>query len=333
MKKFFKKILVYLFVSLLILTVYGLFCECFFGIQKYFPNDSKRAWSMKQQSQQYDYAVLGSSRAEEAFDMLLLDSLIQEKGINIGCNGSGYVDNYLVLNKFLQNKNTIKTLFLQVDIYSLDPEHNFSNSFHVYNFLPFWHDTIFKSAISHYLSSSDQMVFNYAPWMRFYVYNKYFSPIEVIRRLKQNSYPEKKRFDKPTWYFSTPELKTDSSIFFKKGLPREIKIQPFDVEYLKRILELAKANNIQVVLFTSPDFILQEKVFSNYFSTKNSLDSLLVPYSFIRFEADDSLRNNIALFKDPAHLNGYGKFLHTKSFADKYWKFVKRRPSIPTLTY
>ncbi len=320
MKVLLKKTLIFLLVIFLLLSAYGFFCEWFFIKEKYFPNESKRAWSMKQRNTFFDYAVLGSSRAEGAFDMNLLDSLIKQKGINIGCNGSGFVDNYLVFNKFLQNNNKIKTLFLQVDIYSLDPEHNFSNSFHVYNFLPFWHDTIFKSAISHYLSKSDQIIFNYTPWFRFYVYNKYFSPIEVARRLKQRNYSENKRIEKPIYYASPPKQKIDSSIFYKKGLPREIKIQPFDVEYLKRILRLAKEKNIQVVLFTSPDFIEQKKVFLNYNSTRKSLDSLLMPYSLIRIEAEDSLRNNIALFKDPAHLNGYGKFLQTKSFADKYLK-------------
>jgi hypothetical protein len=278
---------------------------------------------MKHEYKRYDYAVLGSSRAEEAFDMSLLDSLLHQKGINIGCNGSGFVDNYLVFTKFLQNKNTVKTLFLQVDIYSLDPEHNFSNSFHVYNFLPFWHDSIFKSAISHYLTTSDSLIFTYTPWMRFYVYNKYFSPFEMIRRLKQEKSRKKRGGDKPRWFSHIPIVKTDSSIFYKKEYSRVVNIQSFDVEYLKKIIELAKANNIQVVLFTSPDFIEQERIYSNYSSANKYLDSILIPYSTIRFEADDSIRRNLSLFKDPAHLNDYGKFLYTKLFVGKYWNYIE----------
>ncbi len=324
--------LVFLILAFLILSAYGIFCEWFFSIGKYFPNDSKRAWSMKQQSTEYDYAVLGSSRAEEAFDMSLLDSLIQQKGINIGCNGSGFVDNYLVFMKFLQNKNTIKTLFLQVDIYSMDPDHNFSNSFHVYNFLPFWHDTTFRSAISHYLSTSDYAMFSYFPWMRFYVYNKYFSPYEVLRRIVQQKKYSNRKIDRPHWYSVIPKISSDSSGFYKRAMSREINIQPFDIEYLQKILCLAKERNIQIVLFTSPDFIQQEKIYSNYHIANKTLDSILKPYSLILFKADDSLRNNISLFKDPAHLNNYGKFLHTKSFAEKYWKYVEKMKSNGHLT-
>lgn len=302
-----------------LLSAYGFFCEWFFTKEKYFPDESKRAWSMKQQNTRFDYAVLGSSRAEGAFDMSLLDSLLQQKGINIGCNGSGFVDNYLVFSRFIQNHNSIKTLFLQVDVYSLDPEHNFSNSFHVYNFLPFWKEDIFKTAISHYLTRSDSLVFTYLPWMRFYVYNKYFSPFEVLRRVKNGQSVKIAKKDRPQYYFTTPKIFTDSSIFYKNSIPRGITIQSFDVDYLNKIIALAKEQGIKVVLFTAPDFIHQESVFTNYQRTKNELDSILSPYSLLHVKSEDSIRRNISLFKDPAHLNNYGRFLHTVSFAKNYW--------------
>ena len=323
MKSFFRELFIYLSLIFLILSVYGFFCEWFFTKEKYFPDDSKRAWSMKQQNTNYDYAVLGSSRAEGAFDMSLLDSLIQQKGINIGCNGSGFVDNYLVFSRFIQNHNKIKTLFLQVDVYSLDPEHNFSNSFHVYNFLPFWNKDIFKTATTHYLSNSDSLVFTYLPWMRFYLYNKYFSPFEVLRRIKNARSVKSFKKDKPVLFNKAPDNRIDSNIFYKNTIAKEIVIQSFDVDYLKKIIALAKENGIKVVLFTAPDFFNQESVFLNYQSTKNALDSILNPYSLIHINAEDSLRRDISLFKDPAHLNRYGKFLHTLSFAKKYLNAAK----------
>jgi hypothetical protein len=149
--------------------------------------------------------------------------------------------------------------------------------------------------------------------------------------VQQKKYSNRK-IDRPHWYSVIPKISSDSSGFYKRVMSREINIQPFDIEYLQKILCLAKERNIQIVLFTSPDFIQQEKIYSNYHIANKTLDSILKPYSLIQFKADDSLRNNISLFKDPAHLNNYGMFLHTKSFAEKYWKYVEKMQSNGHLT-
>ena len=231
MKKFLLYIAAFFTVSALILFLYGKFCEMFFLEIKYFPIESRRAWAMKQHDGKYDYAVLGSSRAEGAFDMKLLDSIIQKNGINIGSNGSGFVDNFLVLSKFLENKNKINTLYLQVDNYCLDPERSFSNSFHVFNFLPFWKDTIYQQAISHYLTKKDKYLFNNFPWMRFYVYNKYFSPLEVSRRIYLSNRKGNKRIDQllKSTTLKPTALKDSSRFFFKKN-SRKFIIDNFDIE-------------------------------------------------------------------------------------------------------
>ena len=318
MKKFLSYIAIFFAVAALLLFIYGQFCEKFFLERKYFPTESRRSWAMKQYKGQYDYAVLGSSRAEGAFDMKLLDSITQKNGINISSNGSGFVDNFLVLHKFLENKNTIKTLYLQVDNYSLDPEGNFSNAFHVFNFLPFWKDSIYQNAILHYLPKKDQILFKNFPWMRFYVYNKYFSPFEVSRRILMSRRKEKKRADQ--LLISTtikPEKVGDSSRFFFKNNTNRFRVNQFDVEYMEKIFSLAKENNIEIKCFTAPDFYAQKSRFSNYAETEKILLHILdknkinyYPSNFTDVESSD-----LIYFKDPEHLNRYGVRLHTTRFS------------------
>ncbi len=318
MKKFLSYIAIFFAVAALLLFIYGQFCEKFFLERKYFPNESRRAWAMKQFNGQYDYAVLGSSRAEGAFDMKLLDSLSRKNGINISSNGSGFVDNFLVFHKFLENKNAIKTLYLQVDNYSLDPEGNFSNAFHVFNFLPFWKDAVYRNAITHYLPQKDKVLFKYLPWMRFYVYNKYFSPLEVSRRIFLSRKKEKKRADQ-LLISSTikPEKVGDSSRFFFKNNSDRFSVNQFDVEYMEKIFSLAKENNIDVVCFTAPDFSAQKLRFSNYTETEKLLFNILNKNKINYYPSNftDAESSDLIYFKDPEHLNRYGVRLHTIRFA------------------
>jgi hypothetical protein len=320
MKKFLKNIALFFTISAMLLFLYAQFCEWFFVQRKYFPEESRRSWAMKQINGHYDYAVLGSSRAEGAFDMILLDSLTQQSGINIASNGSGFVDNFLVLNKFLANNNHIKTLYLQVDNYSLDPEGNFSNAFHAFNFLPYWKEKTYQEAIKHYLPQKDKLLFENLPWMRFYVYNKYFSPVEVARRLMLSRKKTVKRMDqklranamKPVGY-------GDSARFFHRPHSDSFSINPFDVAYLEKIVELAHEKNINIIAFTAPDFFAQKNRFVNYNETETKLLEILkrnhliyIPNLFNQNENTDML-----LFKDPEHLNNHGVWLYTQKFAQK----------------
>jgi hypothetical protein len=317
MKFFILRSFIFLSICFLALAAYGLFCEWFFRNDTYLPQSSKRYWAMKLKNGDYDYAVLGSSRAEGAFDLNLLDSLIGLQGVNIAANGSGYVDNYLVLNKFLKNGNKIKYLFLQADIYSLDPEGSFSNAFHVYNFAPYYKDSVYKKAIDHYLSNEDQQMFHYISWLRFYKYNKYFSPLQVCQRYKQSK-SSLKRPDLNVFADSSfrNDFIQDSSRFYKKPGSKQFKVDSFDLHYFYKIIQLTKENNISLICFTAPDFHYQKKIYSNYQILKSrfygNINMLGIPHIL----PPSYLSNEINYFHDPGHINDYGRFYFTKYFSN-----------------
>ena len=324
MKNILLRLSLFFSICLVILIAYGFLCEWFFKQEKFLPSDSRRYWAMKQKNQEFDYVVLGSSRAEGAFDMAMLDSLTGLKGINIGSNGSGFVDNYLVLTRFIENKNKFKYLFLQTDIYSLDPTRSFSNAFHVYNFIPYWKSPVFKDAISHYLDNTDQKMFSLAPWMRFYKYNKYYSPLQMVSRFR-SAKKKNKRLDqqiKSTAAFPKNYM-IDSTLFFKSKGSKKITVDSFDLKYLVKIFEFAKANGVRVICFTAPDYHYQSEVYSNYQETSAFLVSFLKQKGIQYLPANDSIKKDIEHFKDPGHLNDYGRYLHTNSFSKRISEAIK----------
>ena len=325
MKNFIKNSFIFLCICASILYAYCVFCEWFFNQDKFLPSNSRRYWAMKQSKGVFDYAVLGSSRAEGAFDMKMLDSLTGLKGINIGADGSGYVDNYLVFNKFLNNKNKIKYLFLQTDVYSLDPTRSFSNAFHVYNFLPYWKNPVFKEALCHYLDSTDIFLFTNLPWLRFYKYNKFYSPLQIIEIMKTKSQVSK-RIDqniKSSMIVPT-KTKTDSTVFFKPENSRKIFVDSFDLNYLGKIFDLAEKKGIKVICFTAPDFWYQKKIFSNYQPVDSSLINFIDKRNLLHLPKDNKIGENIYLFKDPGHLNKFGRYAFTYSFSSSLKDYLQK---------
>jgi len=269
---------------------------------------------MKQTNLTLDYAVIGSSRANGAFDLQLLDSLTNLKGINIAADGSGYVDNYLMLYRFLENKNKINYLFLQTDNYSFDPDKNFSSAFHVYNFLPFWSDPVFEKAISHYLDQTDRLLFNNLSFLRFYKYNKYFSPVQVISRFVKS---HSSLTSVPDVHFSESIPKNEQSVnnLFGKSKSKSFRINPFDQEYLIKIIELCRKNSVHVICFRAPDFYFQENVFVNYRSTNEYLSALLAKENVLYLEPEETIRRDRLCYEDAGHLNNYGRFVYTSMFS------------------
>lgn len=304
MKQFLLKSSLCLGLGIAFILGYGSFCDYFFQQRQYLDLSEKKQWVLAQQGGSFDYAVLGSSRAYGAFDMNLLDSLTGLNGINLGANGSGFKDNYLVLSLFLKS-NQISKLFLQVDMASLNSKSSFSNEFHAFTFMPYWESVEVREVLKEEIPLLDNSISSLAPQWRYFYFNKYFSPKEVLRRTK------------------LAERNMDTYTKSKGGITGEEKIQserdiktydlpktedPEDWSYLIKINTKAEEAGIEVIFFTAPRFQdSQEKV-------KAILSSL--PNRKIFPDVFDI--SNPGLFQDQGHLNQQGRTLFTQQFSQNY---------------
>ncbi|SMP19850.1 hypothetical protein SAMN06265367_10339 [Algoriphagus winogradskyi] len=284
---------------------YGAFCDYFFTQKRYLDLAEKKQWVLAQDGGDYDYAVLGSSRAYGAFDMNMLDSLTGMSGINLASNGSGFKDNLLVLNLFLQN-NTIDKLFLQVDLGSLNSKESFSNEFHAFTFLPYWEDSIVQKVLRNDIPALDNRLTSLIPQWRYFYFNKYFSPKEVLRRAELSDsqtdlYTEVKGGMQST-SIKNQKLNSEFQLY-----PQPHKVDSLDLSYLSEILSLSNSKNIQTTLFVAP----------RYQSDHKYLQSVMqqFPYPIVfPLEFDESDQN---LFQDQGHLNEYGRFFYSNEFYKK----------------
>jgi len=281
---------------------YGRFCDYFFNQTENLDLSEKKQWVLAQKGGVYDYAVLGSSRAYGAFDMNLLDSLTQKEGINLGSNGSGFKDNYLVLSHFLKS-NILKELYLQVDMNSLNSKESFSNEFHSFTFMPYWEDAEVKSVLRDELPVLDNRLTDYFPEWRYFYFNKYFSPKEVIRRKGIGS----KQVDP---YSDLKGGMSSDSRLIEQGVEKlELRkapnsIDPNDRKYLNRIIQLSKEKGVEIKLFTAPIYKGDHKYLKEAISDLN----------IIKYFPDPSFEMGLSYFQDQGHLNRYGRNKFTVLF-------------------
>lgn len=306
MKLFLLKSSLWLGLGIAFILGYGTFCDYFFQQRQYLDLSEKKQWILAQQGGSYDYAVLGSSRAFGAFDMNLLDSLMGLNGINLGANGSGFKDNYLVLSLFLKT-NQISTLFLQVDMASLNSKTSFSNEFHAFTFLPFWEEEEVKEVLKEEIPLLDNPMSEIAPQWRYFYFNKYFSPKEVLRRI-QVSKTQRDLYSQSKGGIAREE--TAPKVREIKTYPLPKTADPTDWEYLMRIKTKAEAAGIEVIFFTAPRYQ------DSQVELKTILSSLpnrkIFPDGFDSFDQ--------GLFLDQGHLSQTGR----SKFSRLTYEILKR---------
>jgi len=306
--RFLVKSVIGFFFLISFVTGYGSFCDSFFSQKQYLDLSEKKQWVLAQQGGSYDYAVLGSSRAFGAFDMNLLDSLSGWNGINLGSNGSGFKDNYLVLALFLKS-NKIKRLFLQVDMGSLNSKSSFSNEFHAFTFMPYWEEPEVREVLKAEIPLLDNPISSTFPQWRYFYFNKYFSPKEVWRRVMGVEQSED-RYKKVKGGMQSSAIRVQFEETEIKLYSQPENIDKEDFDFLNRIVQLTKTQNIHTTLFVAP----------RYESDNQKLKAVLGQYSNATIFPEGFDESDRAMFQDQGHLSEYGRFLFTKMFFEKFDK-------------
>lgn len=309
MKKFLKRSGVALVILIGFIVLYGYACDILFKDRDIFLGSSKRYWQLSIKNQNYDYLVLGSSRAYASIDINLLDSLTHSRGVNFGLDGSGYKENYLSLKLLLLNNNSLRRVYFQVDPYSFMSDKSFSNAFHTYTYLPFWNlDRSIQSALIDEAKFSGHYPFLY--YFNYFVFNKYYSPYQVGKSLLTNdSFCNNDSYNCDNGNKNFLEEKTEL-INREKYRTKTLKFSPNkeDSYYYHKIITLLKRNNIKVVTFTAPS--LQK------FDDKT--EKYLIANATKKYYRMTEHKWNVQkeYFRDSRHVNRKGRTLFTRAFAN-----------------
>lgn len=303
MSRFLKEFGVLFFLLVSLVVAYGFFCDFFFRNEDYYDKLYKPAWILSQKDQKFDFAVLGSSRAYSAFDMNLLDSITGRSWINLGANGSGLAENYMAFHLFLK-RNKVDKLLLQIDADVLAGQAHEKNKIHSYSFLPYWKDSVIRNVLTREIEPLSGPVVNLFPQIRYFYFNKYFSPKEVVRRLMIH-----KKAEDTLDRLLGAEPFDEKSLSIGRPIEKENRDALVDYEvnpYLTKIVELARENGVDILFFTAPIYYgKMDEVLS--FSKKSGYEVLL---------PEANLQQDESLYSDTWHLNEKGRRIYTLHLAE-----------------
>lgn len=294
------------------MVAYGYFCDWFFTQPTFLDSKNKKSWVLGLQNQHFDVGVLGSSRAFNSFDMQMINES-KRSAINLGSDGSGFLDNYLLLLLFLDNKNTIDTLWLQVDIASLSSKESFSNSFHIFQFLPYWGNDLVRKRLTDQVSEKDSLLWRLLPSLRYFKYNKYFSPKEVARRMIASK-SSSSSFDRT---FGGPSLQREDiedTVKLNQFSSFEKRIDPKDLEHLRLIIEFCKEKNIHLITYNAPEYAHYTNLMFNYKDLHMQIEEELKSHGLFYINNDLIDESNPKYFLDAGHLNATGIRAFTEAF-------------------
>jgi hypothetical protein len=280
-------------------------------------NKEKAHWILKLKSRQYDAAFIGSSRVYNCLDTRCIDSILLTKSINLGAGGASYPENYLLLDQFIKNGNSIKLLCIQVDMWGLVPaEQAYTHAFSEEKYLHLLGDDIVDSV---YLKNSNPLKFyfrKYLPFFKYAEYNSIYPVDETLLGIAKNAAPY--NWDVTNGSHILKGKKKNFSFDLCNNNSFENLSYSLNSFYsLEKMISYANTHKIKVVLFTTPSYIPFMKNVSFY---KPSMDSIknIVSRSGIKYYNFETLPLCIdsAYFRDFSHLNDKGAVMFSGCFAD-----------------
>ncbi len=286
---------------------------------------NKVSWIFNKHNENYDFAVLGDSRVLTCIDVKAMEHYSQLKGINLGTSGSRPVENYLVLSRFLKT-NKLKMVLLQLDatigMDIVSPNNDKLPFYGTYAYMPYIHDSDVFDIISEYTSPIKYLPWAYVPFIRYAEFNNEYNPAGFLKgndtSMDEAGYEKLTRKARqcvsPDSLNPTAKVdQKDIDSFTRKNL-----------SWVKKIIALCKANNIQLAIFTSPVHRVEflGPLTANSISRINELSFQTgIPYwdwSKMYFNSPDSV------FADSFHTNYWGADEIARVAADSLLSFRKR---------
>jgi hypothetical protein len=271
----------------------------------------KGIWIGSIHNQQYDFAVIGSSRAVYMADVLTMEKRLAMKGVNISIDGCAFAGNLAFLNLFLAHGNSINYLLIQVDEWGLiHPDSAYSYSFPDYAVLPYLDNDSVCSVLEEQRPLLKAWMWEYIPFTAYAEFSTKYPLDKVIGGFKdQSHWAEQKGSALLNGFYEgidTSKAKSHERIFYSASF-----------NYLKRIVSLCRSKGITPIFYTAPiyrPFLKYEPQNENLTQVLRNLamDEKLTYLNFTSHPVCDSL----VFFKDATHMNQKGALRFSNLFSD-----------------
>lgn len=269
MRKIFIKSILFFSLVLAVAFVLDFFWTGYFQKKENMDTEKKENWILAKSGEEYTYAVLGSSRALNMFDVNLLKQECKCNAINIANSGSSFGDQYVLLKKFLQ-KNKVANLLLQVDEYSYDSKNAYSYPFKHHYFMPWFFEKDIREVYRDY-SNKFYFILWHIPFFRYIEFNEFYKLIN-LKRNKENEYNKTEGYEPLYGQKEAFDCKKKSYHGFTS----------LDEKYFNKIISLCKDNDVNILFYSAPVQPLKRRAEINadelYAYIRNTADKNNIPY-------------------------------------------------------
>ena len=257
----------------------------------------KANWIFAMDHRDFDFIVVGSSRAYHTVDIPTVDHATKLEGINLGLNGAAFPELALVLERFLEH-NTTREIALEVDPFGLDRNY-LHDQLHVWLYVPYIDEPIVANALEDEFPAR-AVAWRYVPLYKYADWNERIGLRSVLEVISHPA-PE---FDAFGTRLSSPHM-TDSAV--RAVRDTVFRIDRDRVLGLEQVLDIAQLRHVRVTLFVAPEF-------GPAMRRARGRDQAIALYraialrrhlSFFTFD-DPAIENDPANFGDAEHLNATG---------------------------
>lgn len=299
MKIFLVKLLKYSLICLVITNVIALFSIYSIRNSDMFkPSFVLRYFS--KENRNFDYVLMGPSTGLRGTDTRIIDSVFQKKGFNLSMDDSSYGAQYLMLEHFLHNGFTTKTLILLLIPERMNTEHEiiYNNEFY---FLPY----IWEQPVYNYFAEKE------SGFMKIRSYTKYLPILGVSYYNQQLFFSSLASAVNPHYKHHFDENGNETYAIPNVPFEKKLKVDTllFCNKDAKKIEALCRQNGIKLVYYYSPQY--------NEIIEKPKLNDRII--------IDNGFSNQKNLFQDKYHLNIEGRRIVTLALCDS----LKSRNLLP----
>jgi hypothetical protein len=273
----------------------------------------KAEWIMNHSGNELDFAFIGNSRVENGIDINQVEDLTKKRGINLGVIGVNYAENFLLLDQFIRNGNSIKNLIIQVDMHSLNSTKELNYPFHDYKYMPLLNDTIVYAVFRDNVPAHKLFIWRYIPFTRYMEYSNRYVFYKILKGgfecTESDVYDATKGSDilpdKPKKAYK------NSYVYWT--------VKENDKKYLLKLIGYGKQKKMNVVLYSAPVY---SKYLKNQLKYKDILDEIKgvarsqsIP--FFDFSSPSyPICTDPKYFNDNIHMNASGIAQFSRSISD-----------------
>jgi hypothetical protein len=284
----------------------------------------KANWIFAMDHRDFDFIVIGSSRAYHTVDIPTIDRATRLEGVNLGLNGAAFPEIALVLERFLEH-NTTREVALEVDPFGLDRNY-LHDQMHPWLYVPYIDEPLVEDVLEYHFGAQAEAW----RWIPLYKYAEWNERIGLRSVLEDIRHPAPE-FDAFGSRLSTSRM-SDSAV-------RAVRDTVYQIDHdrvlgLEQVLDIAKLNHVRVTMFVAPEF-------GPAMRAARGRDQAMALYraiarrrgiAFFTFD-DPAIANDPANFSDAEHLNRTGAKLFSAelgaALAEAWKSDSAARPAAP----